>query len=176
MEVICVLDYRNCQRACHNGSIVFQCFSSEYAPKREWLVFPVNLTAAQQQELLDLAINTVHAIGITNGVVHVEMFYSSKGPQLIEVNNRLSRGFLPRRFSHQLMFGAKLTDYFGSVIFLALGLEPPKLERQMSPISLAILLDQPSVTGWETEGGCAIFFGPNPHYALDEALSFASKP
>jgi len=154
----------------HNGKVVFHCFSSEYSPKREWLVFPVSLSESQKAEMLDLAIKTIHAIGLTNGVVHIEMFYSSRGAQIIEVNNRLSRGFLPRRFSHQLLFGEKLTDYFADVIFLALGVEPPAYNRTVSPLSIAIFLENPTATGWETEGPCAVFFGPSPTNSLQQGL------
>jgi len=155
----------------HRGQVVFSCFSSEYSAKREWLVFPVNLTEADKASLLDLAVKTVKSIGLTDGVVHIEMFNSSKGPQVIEVNNRLSRGFLPRRFTHQLLFGEKLTDYFASVIFLALGEKPPAKDRLVPPISIAIFLDEPSLTGWETDGGCAIFFGPSPQDSLHQGRS-----
>jgi biotin carboxylase len=159
----------------HEGEVVFHCFSSEYSAKRDWLVFPVNLTEPEKGRLLDLAVRTVKAIGLTNGVVHIEMFNSSKGPQVIEVNNRLSRGFLPRRFTHQLLFGERLTDYFGSVIFLALGEKPPVKARQVAPVSIAIFLDHPSLTGWETECDCAIFFGPTPADSLSQGVSWVSK-
>jgi predicted ATP-grasp superfamily ATP-dependent carboligase len=159
----------------HGGEVVFHCFSSEYSSRRDWLVFPVNLTEPEKARLLDLAVRTVKAIGLTNGVVHIEMFNSTKGPQVIEVNNRLSRGFLPRRFTHQLLFGERLTDYFGSVIFLALGERPPAKERQMAPVSIAIFLDHPSLTGWETECDCAIFFGPSPADSLSQGVEWVSR-
>jgi len=160
----------------HKGKIVFHCFSSEYSLSRDFLVFPVNLTDSQKNELLTLAMKTVEAVGISNGVVHVEMFYSTKkGAQLIEINNRLSRGFLPRRFTHQLLFGERLVDYFGAVIHLALGLEPPIHQRTIPPLNLAIFLDNPSLTGWETEGPCAIFFGATPKDCLDQGLKWRAN-
>lgn len=58
--------------------------------------------------------------------MHLEMFYSpSKGPQLIEINNRLSRGFLALHPIHQLAFGERLADYWASVMYLSMGLKPP---------------------------------------------------
>jgi len=158
----------------HKGKVVFHCFSSEYSPTRDYLVFPVNLTESQKEEMLDLAIKTVSAVGISNGVVHVEMFYTNQGAQLIEVNNRLSRGFLPRRFTHQLLFGEHLVDYFGSVVYLALGLDPPIHPRIIPPLNLAIFLEDPSLTGWETEGACAVFFGSSPNEALQEGFHWRS--
>eukprot|EP01119_Soliformovum_irregulare_P000558 TRINITY_DN10390_c0_g1_i1.p1 TRINITY_DN10390_c0_g1~~TRINITY_DN10390_c0_g1_i1.p1 ORF type:complete len:458 (+),score=98.93 TRINITY_DN10390_c0_g1_i1:100-1473(+) len=152
----------------HNGEVVYHCFSSEYSPERDWLVFPVNLTETTKSDMLTLASKTVKAIGITQGIVHVEMFSSSKGPQIIEVNNRLSRGFLPRRFAHQLVFGEKVTDYFGAVIFLALGLQPPAYPRTVPLVSISLFLDNPSANGWETEGPCAIFFGESPSNVLQQ--------
>jgi len=122
--------------------------------------------------MLDLAVKTVHAIGLTNGVVHIEMFYTPNGAQLIEVNNRLSRGFLPRRFTHQLLFGEKLTDYFADVIYLALGLEPPAFKRTIPPLSIAIFLENPTANGWETEGPCSIFFDASPSNSLAEGIRY----
>jgi predicted ATP-grasp superfamily ATP-dependent carboligase len=151
----------------YKGKIVYHCFSSEYSPTRDFLVFPVNLTETQKQEMYDLASKTIHAIGLTDGAVHIEMFYTSTGPQIIEVNNRLSRGFLPMRFSHQLLFGGKLTDYFASVLFIALGYPPPVFERKDAPLHMSVFLDSPSKTGWETEGGCAAFFAPSTEEAIE---------
>ena len=103
-----------------NGSLVYHCFSSQYSPSREWLVFPVNFTATEKESLLSLATRTLKAVGyvccccccccdccccfrcrrfvfvfiamlmslpfrrrLTDGVVHMEMFYSpTKGPQV----------------------------------------------------------------------------------------------
>jgi len=160
----------------HKGKIVFHCFSSQYSTHRDWLVFPVNLTEQQKDELFNLAAKTVHAIGLTHGVVHIEMFYTPKGPQMIELNNRLSRGFLPRRFTHQLLFGEKLTDYFADVIYLALGMEPPAYNRTIPPLSIAIFLENPSANGWETEGPCSIFFGADPSSSLEQGLQYQALP
>eukprot|EP01116_Phalansterium_solitarium_P009206 TRINITY_DN23264_c0_g1_i1.p1 TRINITY_DN23264_c0_g1~~TRINITY_DN23264_c0_g1_i1.p1 ORF type:complete len:487 (-),score=115.79 TRINITY_DN23264_c0_g1_i1:518-1978(-) len=157
----------------YNGSVIYHCFSSEYDASRRWLVFPVNLTQEAQDELLKLATDTVLAIGLSNGVVHIEMFYSEEGgAQLIEVNNRLSRGFLPAAFLHQLGFGEQLTDYFASVVFLSLGMEPPIYPREEAPISMAIFPDRPSKTGWETQGPCAVFIAPTPFEALQQGLRY----
>lgn len=70
------------------------------------------------------------------------------------------------------MFGDKLTDYFASVIYLALGKKPPTYQREIPPFSISIFLDNPSLSGWETEGGCAIFFGPSPKDCLDQGIAW----
>ena len=43
------------------------------------------------------------------------------GPQVVEVNNRLTRGFLGHNFAHQLLFGQHIIDYYGAVFSLSMG-------------------------------------------------------
>ena len=46
--------------------------------------------------------------------------------QVVEVNNRLSRGFLPQSFWHQLLFGRASIDYYGAVFALSVGQVRPQ--------------------------------------------------
>eukprot|EP00741_Cyanophora_paradoxa_P011288 tig00020554_g10903.t1 len=53
-------------------------------------ILPSILPAKMQEELVDLAARaSVDAIGLKIGAVHVEMKYTSTGPQIVEVNARM---------------------------------------------------------------------------------------
>merc|ERR1712060_42208 len=51
-----------------------------------WGVCPSLLPVCRQQELRELGVACVKALGFSSGVFHVECKYTSTGPQLIEVN------------------------------------------------------------------------------------------
>jgi biotin carboxylase len=86
------------------GRTVFHCFSSRYSDQRDALVFPAVVAPARRAALLAAAEGTAAALGLTEGVVHVELFDDpAAGAVVIEVNNRLSRGFLPQSFLHQVL-------------------------------------------------------------------------
>jgi carnosine synthase len=57
-----------------------------------WAVTPSLLPRQKQHELRELAINCVKALGFQDGVFHVELKYTSRGPHLIEVNARMGGG------------------------------------------------------------------------------------
>jgi len=85
------------------GRVIFHCLSSHYSHARDALVFPAAASADRRAALLDAASRTATALGLNEGVVHVELFDDpSEGAVVIEVNNRLSRGFLPMKFAHQV--------------------------------------------------------------------------
>ena len=69
---------------------------------------PSILPAHQQRELIDLGVRSVHALGFTMGVFHVELKYTSHGPRLIEVNCRMGGG--PVRNTNLLVWGVDLVE------------------------------------------------------------------
>ena len=86
------------------GRLVFHCLSSRFSAPRDTLVFPSAAAPARRAALLAAAESTAAALGLTEGVVHVELFDDpTAGAVVIEVNNRLSRGFLPQSFLHQVL-------------------------------------------------------------------------
>ena len=88
------------------GRTVFHCFSSRYSAQRDALVFPAVVAPARRAALLAAAEGTAAALGLSEGVVHVELFDDpAAGAVVIEVNNRLSRGLLPQSFVHQVPAG-----------------------------------------------------------------------
>lgn len=57
-----------------------------------WACCPSLLPKDQQVALRDLGVQCIKALGFTCGVFHVELKYTSHGPQLIEVNARMGGG------------------------------------------------------------------------------------
>ncbi|KAJ3434919.1 fumipyrrole biosynthesis protein c [Anaeramoeba flamelloides] len=157
----------------YHGEVIYHSFSSQYSKDREWIIFPVNLTLAQQNEILDNVKKIIlDVVGLTHGVVHIEVFYDEeKGPQIVEINNRLSRGFLALRFVHQLLLGPQEVDYFTSVAYLALDIVPHMRERT-PPYALSVFMHQPSKVGWETYCPCAGFFGTSTEKTLQTGIDW----
>lgn len=69
---------------------------------------PSVLPAEHQRELIDLAVRSVHALGLTLGVFHVELKQTSRGARLIEVNCRMGGG--PVRATNLLVWGVDLVE------------------------------------------------------------------
>jgi len=82
-----------------------------------WGLCPSLLPKNKQNELKDLAVQSVQALGFPCGVFHVELKYTSNGPQLIEVNARMGGG--PVRECNRLVWGVDLVE---EGIFCALGI------------------------------------------------------
>jgi len=169
-----------------DGEVVFHSLSSEYSPERDAISFPAQLSPEAEEGVVELAADTLSAIGLTHGVVHLELFYDPKlGAQVVEVNNRLSRGFLPQSFWHQLLFGRASIDYYGAVFALSVGQAPPFHKHQSaSPVHMTMLLDMPATDwwvtdpkdapnrGWERTGVCGLFLAPAPHWAMGAARAY----
>merc|ERR1712190_542521 len=82
-----------------------------------WGLCPSLLPKDKQNELKDLGVKSVQALGFSCGVFHVELKYPSSGPQLIEVNARMGGG--PVRECNRLVWGVDLVE---EAIFCALGI------------------------------------------------------
>jgi hypothetical protein len=82
-----------------------------------WAVSPSLLSQSKQEALQELAINSVKALGLLDGVFHVECKYTSHGPQLIEVNARMGGG--PVYETNRRTWGVDLVE---EALFLAVGL------------------------------------------------------
>ena len=48
---------------------------------------PSTLPAAQQEELVEMAKLSLKAMGLTHGIQHTELKYTSRGARLLEVRN-----------------------------------------------------------------------------------------
>jgi biotin carboxylase len=109
----------------HNG----QCFYAAVSDNGETFepyftetfgVLPSRLAQDIQQGLIELAIESVKAIGLESGVFHIEAKQTlSRGPRLIEINARLGGG--PICEMHKRVYGV---DLAAEQIRLACGLSP----------------------------------------------------
>ncbi|KAA6416926.1 MAG: glutathione synthetase ATP-binding domain [Trebouxia sp. A1-2] len=69
---------------------------------------PSILPTKQQQELMQMAVQSTQCLGFKQGVFHVELKYTSRGPRLIEVNCRMGGG--PVRNTNLLVWGVDLVE------------------------------------------------------------------
>lgn len=82
-----------------------------------WAVCPSLLPKEQQAALKDLAVKCCLALGFSAGVFHVELKYTSHGPQLIEVNARMGGGQV-----HETNLRTWGVDLVEETLFIALGI------------------------------------------------------
>ncbi|KAG8468042.1 hypothetical protein KFE25_007094 [Diacronema lutheri] len=73
-----------------------------------WGLCPSRLPEAQQAELRELGVASLKACGFTQGVFHVELKYTSRGPRLIEINARMGGGQV--RETHRRVYGVDLVE------------------------------------------------------------------
>jgi carnosine synthase len=92
-----------------------------------WGLCPSKLPKEKQNALKQLAIDSCIALGFDAGIFHVELKYTSSGPQLIEVNARMGGG--PVREVNRLVWGVDLVE---EAIFAALGI-PARPNTSESP-------------------------------------------
>lgn len=64
--------------------------------------------ADKQREMIDLASKTALALGFLNGVLHIELKYTSRGPRIIEVNTRMGGNSV--REMHLRVWGVDLVE------------------------------------------------------------------
>ena len=70
---------------------------------------PSILPQSKQDELVETSIKMLKALGLTSGVMHVELKYTTQnGPQLIEVNGRMGGG--PVRGMNLAVWGVDLIE------------------------------------------------------------------
>jgi biotin carboxylase len=62
--------------------------------------YPARLTAAQELCVADMCHHAVQALGLTQGVAHIEFAYTGKGPVLFEVGARCGGGHTPQIAAH----------------------------------------------------------------------------
>ena len=62
--------------------------------------YPAALTAAQEQSVADMCQHAISALGLTQGVAHVEFAYTDLGPVLFELGARCGGGHTPQIAHH----------------------------------------------------------------------------
>jgi carnosine synthase len=73
-----------------------------------WAVVPSSMDSEKVESIKKLAIDSVLALGFKNGVFHVELKYTNKGPRLLEVNARM--GGYATQLIHKRCFGVDLVQ------------------------------------------------------------------
>mmetsp|Transcript_110110 Transcript_110110/g.211992 ORF Transcript_110110/g.211992 Transcript_110110/m.211992 type:complete len:634 (+) Transcript_110110:75-1976(+) len=97
-----------------------------------WAVCPSLLPKERQVALKELAVDSVEALGFSEGVFHVECKFTSTGPQLIEVNARMGGGQV--RDCNLMTWGVDLVE---ETFFIALGIpsRPPVPQAPIKPVA-----------------------------------------
>jgi len=62
--------------------------------------YPAQLTAAQEATIADMCHRAVSALGMTQGVAHIEFAYTAQGPVLFELGARCGGGHTPQIAHH----------------------------------------------------------------------------
>lgn len=62
--------------------------------------YPARLTPGQQRKVSDMAHSAVNALGLTQGVAHIEFAYADSGPVLFELGARCGGGHTPQIAHH----------------------------------------------------------------------------
>lgn len=88
--------------------------------------YPAQLTAAQQRIVADMCHHAVTALGLTQGVAHVEFAYTANGPVLFELGARCGGGHTPQITHH-----VSGVNEFVEACRMACGVAP----HQFAPVS-----------------------------------------
>ncbi|EER05758.1 conserved hypothetical protein [Perkinsus marinus ATCC 50983] len=140
---------------------------TDNAPTKEpyfsetWGVIPSALPRDRCDQLVDLAVSSVKALGFDSGVFHVEAKYTSRGPRLIEVNARMGGG--PVHLCHNISNGVELCV---EVMLLAVGLPSRPFRRDLAVVGFGNINSPKSGTlhnfdflsKWQSVDGCEMQF------------------
>lgn len=95
-----------------------------------WAAVPSLMEPSSRvSELRNLAVDSLKRFGLTDGVFHVELKYTSRGPRLIEINARMGGG--PTRKIHKLVAGVDLVI---EQLLIAVGI-PSRPPLPLSPLT-----------------------------------------
>ena len=81
--------------------------------------YPAQLTAAQLETVAEMCDRAVRALGLTQGVAHVEFAYSTSGPVLFEIGARCGGGHTP-----QIAYHVSGVNEFVEACRMACGMAP----------------------------------------------------
>ena len=85
--------------------------------------YPAQLTAAQESTVSDMCQHAVSALGLTQGVAHIEFAYTDRGPVLFELGARCGGGHTPQIAHH-----VSGVDEFVEACRMACGMSPSQFE------------------------------------------------
>lgn len=119
--------------AIQNGKIKFYSISDNYQTKEPFFIetgqsIPSSLSRKIQQDLVDLAEESLELLGVQNGVVHFEAKSSPEGPVPIEINLRMGGDEV-----YSFVKGAWGMDLIEAAVKIAFGIYLPKVIRPEMP-------------------------------------------
>jgi len=85
--------------------------------------YPAELSESQQSCVAEMCQQSVTALGLTQGVAHVEFAYTDRGPVLFEIGARCGGGHTPQLAQH-----VSGVDEFLEACRMACGIEPTQFE------------------------------------------------
>jgi len=105
--------------------------------------YPAQLSPAQEGKVRDMCHQAVHALGLTQGVAHVEFAYTERGPVLFELGARCGGGHTPQIARH-----VSGVDEFVEACRMACGVAPAQfLPVQRRGADYRFLVFAPGVAG-----------------------------
>ncbi len=121
----------------HNGECVFSSVSQNWPTaepsfQEKGLHLPPDHDRREVERLVNLAIDTARAFGLTRGVLHVEGKCTSRGPRLVEVNARLGGGRI-----HEMVRAVWDVDLVEAHVRSCLDL-PPNLRASKKPLCAVV--------------------------------------
>ncbi len=120
-----------------NGKTKFYSISDNFQTKEPFFVetgqaIPSSLPLKNQEELLDVAEETLEKLGIQNGIIHFEAKSTPKGPVPIEINLRMGGDYV-----YSYIKGCWNVDFIDNAVKIALG-EYIKIEKPGGPLKYII--------------------------------------
>jgi biotin carboxylase len=85
--------------------------------------YPAQLSAAQESTIADMCDRAVSALGLTQGVAHIEFAYTDQGPVLFELGARCGGGHTP-----QIAYHVSGVNEFVEACRMACGMSPSQFE------------------------------------------------
>ena len=102
-------------------------------------ISPSARSAAEQRQLQDLAVRACRAIGLRDGVAHVEMIWTADGPRLVELGAR------PGGSRHFLLHEGRGIDLVGGYVLALAGGSPEVTPTRNRPV--AVVTPYPATAG-----------------------------
>lgn len=116
-----------------NGKIKFYSISDNYQTKEPFFVetgqaIPSSLSGKNQDELIELAEETLEKLGVQNGVIHFEAKSTKNGPVPIEINLRMGGDEV-----YSFIKGAWNVDLIESAVKIVMGIHIPIIKKPETP-------------------------------------------
>jgi biotin carboxylase len=99
---------------------------------------PADLTRSQRDEITEMVVNSIKALGINNSASHVELKITNEGPKIIEIGARLGGDFI----ASYLTTASTGVNMDKAAVQVALGIKPD-LQHKFNKYSMIKYLELP---------------------------------